>query len=517
MTGTHDLYFRAHTVPLDQQPQHELSGTGDPRAALRTWPQYALVLDCESRTDVSQELTFGFYRLLKLTGTVYVLEEEGAFFNDDLPKRERKVLEAYVQSAVPDHPPSLPPRFPLHSRADFVRKIFYRYARKGALIVGFNICYDLARLATKWTAGDENEWSLVLSEYPDGNENLNHPRVLIEPLDSKKAFIRFRAEWVPKDGKAKPTDINKAAFLDLRTLLWAEFHRSMSLKGACELKAFEKYHLPQKDDHTPTGQVTVAEIKYGRHDVRCTAALLNAAKQEFDLHPTSRRPDNVYSPASFVKSYFDEMGIVPPAEKFKVPDEILGLAMESYTGGRSEARFRHVELPVAPVDFTSEYPTVCVLMELMKVLTAKDLDFEDATADVQKLLETITLEKCFDRSLWPDLRFFALVKPNGDVLPVRTMYNGFTQNVGNNYLTDDKPIWVAGPDLINSAIQNDGNVPVVVRALRLVPHGRQPGLRPVRLRGAVRIDPRRESLPSPAPSLTLPSLLNMSLRFEATK
>jgi len=51
------------------------------------------------------------------------------------------------------------------------------------------------------------------------------------------------------------------------------------------------------------------------------------------------------------------------------------------------------------------------------------------------------------------------VKPHGAILPVRTMYNGFTHNVGNNYLTDDKPIWVAGPDLINSAIQNDGNVP----------------------------------------------------------
>ena len=266
--------------------------------------------------------------------------------------------------------------------ANVVSKVFYRYARKGALIVGFNICYDLARLATKWPPGDENEWSLVLSEYPDGNEKLTHPRVLIEPLDSKKAFIRFRAEWVPKKGKVKRTDIGKAGFLDLRTLLWAEFHKSMSLKSACELKAFEKYHLPQKDDHTPTGKVTVAEIKYGRQDVRCTAALLNAAKQEFDLHPTRRSPNNVYSPASFVKSYFDEMGIVPPAEKFKVPDEILGIAMESYTGGRSEARIRHVELPVAPVDFTSEYPTVCVLMELMKVLTARDLDFEDATSDV---------------------------------------------------------------------------------------------------------------------------------------
>jgi hypothetical protein len=88
MSGKHDLYFRAHTVPLDQ-PKDERSGTGDPRADLRRSPEFALVFDCESRIDVSQELTFGFYRLLKLEGTAYVLEEEGAFFNDDLPKRER--------------------------------------------------------------------------------------------------------------------------------------------------------------------------------------------------------------------------------------------------------------------------------------------------------------------------------------------------------------------------------------------------------------------------------------------
>jgi len=73
------------------------------------------------------------------------------------------------------------------------------------------------------------------------------------------------------------------------------------------------------------------------------------------------------------------------------------------------------------------------------------------------------------------------------------MYNGFTQNIGNNYLTSEKPIWVAGPDVVNSVIQT-GKVPRIVRAVKLVPHGIQSGLHPVQLRGAVTIDPHRDDL-----------------------
>ena len=90
----------------------------------------------------------------------------------------------------------------------------------------------------------------------------------------------------------------------------------------------------------PTGRVTLAEIENGRHNVRCIAALLNAAMHEFSLHPITRLPATVFSPASFVKGYFDAMGLLPPAEKFDVPNEILGYAMESFSAGRAETRCR---------------------------------------------------------------------------------------------------------------------------------------------------------------------------------
>ena len=316
---------------------------------------------------------------------------------------------------------------------------------------------------------------------------------MITPLDSKKAFIRFRQEWVPKDGKAVRTDIWKSKFLDLRTLIAAEFGKPLSLKAACELKVFEEFNLPQKGEFTPSGQVTVREIEEGRKNVRCMAALLNATMHEFDSHPITRPAATVFSTASFVKGYFDEMGLIPPSQKFDVPNEIMGYAMESFSAGRAEAKIRHVEVPVAPLDYLSEYSTVAALMDLMEILRAKKLTFEDATSEVQSLIESMSLHRCFKRRQWRDFRFFALVEPAGDVFPVRTMHSGFTQSVGNDHLTDKKPIWMAGPDVINSVLQTD-KVPRVLRAITVVTHGKQKGLKPVRLRGAVRIHPGHDDI-----------------------
>ncbi len=498
MSEAQDIFLRAHTVVLPKTPSDGAELSRKKRRAFRgmkksgKWANDVLVFDCESRIDTGQQLTFGFYRTLKLVGDRYELLEEGAFYDDALPEAERQILEAYTHTTDTEVR-TFPPRFPLHSRSEFVKEVLYKMARRGAMIVGFNLCFDLTRLARKWPEGKKNEWSLVLVEYPDGNESLLYPRVLIEPIDSKKSFISFRKEWIPEKGKVSPTKIGDARFLDLRTLLWALFNLPLSLKLACELDAFARCDLPKKIDHKPTGKVTPKEITYARQDVRCTAALLNAAKKEFDLHPISLSPDQAYSPASIAKSYLDAMNIKQPEQKFDVPFKVLGIAMESYMGGRSETRVRLEELPVVPVDFTSEYPTTCALLNLWEVITAERLSFEDATTEVRDLLRRTTLGSCFKPEQWNQFRFFALVKPDDDILPVRTMYNGKTMNIGNNYLTSTTSIWVAGPDLIASAIQT-GKSPHVVKAIRVVPEGKQRGMKAVNLRGMVEIDPYKDDL-----------------------
>jgi len=80
-----DIYLRSHTVVIDK-PKETRKGSHRPRATKEhpRWAKWAVVLDCETRTDVRQELTFGFYRVLQLVGDdgddgcTYELVEEGA-------------------------------------------------------------------------------------------------------------------------------------------------------------------------------------------------------------------------------------------------------------------------------------------------------------------------------------------------------------------------------------------------------------------------------------------------------
>ena len=96
---------------------------------------------------------------------------------------------------------------------------------------------------------------------------------------------------------------------------------------------------------------------------------------------------------------------------------------------------------------------------------------ENDTPKIRRFLARITLESCFNPETWGQCGFFALIKPDNDILPVRTVYDGVTQNIGNNYLKSDAPIWFAGPDLVASILQNSGKVPNILKAVRLVSHG----------------------------------------------
>jgi hypothetical protein len=274
----------------------------------------------------------------------------------------------------------------------------------------------------------------------------------------------------------------------LRTLLWALRNRSYSLKSACK-----ELGVPGKLDHKPTGRVDLEEIEYCRQDVSATTNILNAAKPEYDLHPIAPGPDRLFSPASVAKAYLEELNISHPDKKVGKADYEYGVFMQAYFGGRAECRIRNWEVPVCPVDFMSQYPTVNELLENWSLLTARNVTFPDATDEVRQFFSQITLDACFDRNIWSRFRFFALVRPDNDVLPVRTFYNGVTQNIGINYLSSKEPIWFAGPDIIASVLLT-GKVPHIQKAIRVVPHGKQAGLKTVSLRSMVEVDAAKDSL-----------------------
>jgi hypothetical protein len=471
---------RAHTVVYDNKRSQ--------RPAPAKWPEDVLVIDTETTVDTAQKLTFGVYRRCKLGPTGYQCAEEGLFYADDLDPAQRKVLECFVND--PQNSPRLdvkmfppPIRLNIYSRSDFIKRVFWRAIRKGAMVVGFNLPFDLSRLAVKSCPADNGGWSLVLSLRKNRKTGLiennpERPRIVIKSIDSKLAFIELTRPIHPEEWPGK------GRFLDLRTLGWALRNELYDLKGAC--KAFQ---VPGKLKHKPTGLVTTDEIRYCRQDVSATASLLNAMKKELDRHPIQLLPNRAYSPASVAKAYLDAMAIGRPKEKFHVTDKELGVAMQGYYGGRAECRIRKMPVPVVLTDFTSQYPMVNALLGNWEVLTAESVNFEDCTDEVRKMLSGARLlDDAFNPEFWKRLQFFALVLPEKDVLPVRTVYNGRTQNIGLNHLTCEEPIWFAGPDMVTSVLLG-GKAPHIVKAIRVVPHGRQSGLEATNLAGMVPVNP----------------------------
>jgi hypothetical protein len=483
----HDLYLRTHVVVTgegSEQPKHAAKRSRSPKL----WPDYALVWDTETMLDLEQTLNFGVWRFCQLEGTEYVAIQEGIFYRDGLSAKDIQTILVYKRKHLADHLADGDDRELLVlSRADFVEKVFWESIRAGALIVGFNLSFDISRIRTRWTTARKGGFSFVLSELNDTRvKNIHRPSIRISPLNG----VAEKIELTAVRRKDEQHRWRHAHFLDLHTLAFALTDQSYTLSGAIE--TFDSQ--PQKMAHEPTGLVTKEEIAYARQDVRATLGLLNALKREYELHPISLRPDHAYSPASIGKAYLRAMGIVEPMRKFKrISPKIHGIAMAAYYGGRTECRIRRWPVPVVPVDLTSEYPSVDALLGIWEVLTAARLTIKDATRDVWALLAKVTFDDFFQPTFWKQLNFYALVAPEGDILPVRSVYDdkSGTCNIGLNALHWKQPMWVAGPELIESLLTS-GRIPDIKEAFRIVPHGKQNGLNTIKLRGAVSVDPRKE-------------------------
>ena len=474
------IILRAHTEFATEHTRRRRKEKFEPK-----WPICALVFDSETRTDEKQCLTFGPYRIVLAdeNGMYSNVREEGFFYDpDELNSQELDELKNFSKRERAETARDVSDEIRVRTRKEFLKEVFFPLALNGAVIVGFNLPFDIARLAADVRKARRlnDDWSFVMLDKPFC------PRIIVTRKDGKIAFFRFSGVGRnPKTGKK--IRIARGRFLDVRTLAWALRNVTFSLRGLCEA-----LKIPGKLDHQPTGKVTRAEIKYARQDVRATVGALNVLRAEFDRYPIDLHPDHAFSPASIVKAYFKKMGLTQPSQKFHLTPSFQGIAAQTFYGGRAECRIRHTRLPVVHTDFKSEYPTVIARMGLWRFLAAKRLRIKPATREVRKLLESTNLDTTFDPEFWPQLTCFAQVQPHGDILPARTEYSSVSgeNNVGVNILTSEKPIWYALPDLIASKLET-GKTPKIISAFRVVPEGQQAELQPTTL-GETQFDPRTD-------------------------
>ena len=494
-----------------RQPRRRAPGDGPkpkPRARApepQRRPEAILVFDTETTIDAAQALLVGAYRYYRVdwrSDPTLACVEEGVFVPDDLDQASMRLVERYVDRASPATDAHRDARRSLRllSRTEFIREVFLAALDGKATVVGFNLPFDLARIAVGWgiaeMEGYEGGFSLVLDEYVDdvgvSRPDTAVPRQLVRSFDLRRARMRLGSVRPNSDPYAHVRGVG--SFLDLRMLAHALSGEPHSLESACA-----EFAVPYRKRDVALGQLSPQLLDYCREDVQATAALWEALAREFECWHLQRSPTRVYSGASLAKAIVWEARIPPIlARQPGFSETTLGYAMTAYFGGRSEVRVRCQPLPVTTLDFRSMHPTVAVLTGLSEFLTCAEVDVvkegRSAVAALPARLGSLTVDDCLEPTLWASLNTFVLVEPDGEVLPVRARYSPWGgYGIGVNPLWSEEPLWFTFADLVAAKLLT-GRAPRIRRAIRLVPRGRLERMRALRIRDARPIDPTREDV-----------------------
>ena len=490
------ILLRAYCEPSISEPR--------PRASRET-PKITLIFDTETTADETQQLRFGTFQLLEHGYP----PERGIFYG----KVEAAELDA-LRAEAPRHGCTL------HSVKDFIHQIFLPAAFKaGALVVGFNLPFDLSRLAI---ASDKARVVRAARTVEEMHDNApmktanrfmvggftftlspfdDQPHVRVKHQNSRSAFFSFAQPAHQEAARShrrrgqKPNP-QLGNFLDLRTLAAALTSKSHSLASlATFLGVAHKGEFQAFD-----GPIDPEFIDYAVNDTKVTRQCFEALMGRFAQHRLARtRAQDIHSEAGLGKAYLQEMGISPWRDVQKDFDPAtIGAIMSSYFGGRAEVHIRRTIVPAIYCDFASMYPTVCTLMGLWHFVIAQGIIEGDATASTQAFLDKVQLEDMQRPQTWKQLTTLVQVLPRADIFPVRARYapkalggrgSDDMPTIGANYLSADRPLWFTLADCVASKLLT-GRAPNVVRALSFKPKAIQEGLRAKRDSGQRRL-PRR--------------------------
>jgi len=427
-------------------------------------PNIRMTIDTETTTDRYLNLTLG--SCLVQTKTSAGLREEWYLFYGDITNDKRKIIEDYGKDY---NIIVMPVR-------EFVNKVFFPYSyRMRCEVVGFNLPFDLSRLAIDYgiARNTEDAFSLKLSE------DKRNPRIRIQSIDQKRSFISFLNPLRKK--RDKKFKAYRGYFVDLKTLTFALTDTQHTLDSACE-----SFNVNRKKHIEEHGKITQEYIDYNINDVKITAKLYESALQRYKMFNLQEEPNRLYSPASIGKAYLRKMGIRPFIEcNPDFPKEILGYAMSTYYGGRTEVRIRNIAIPVAYLDFTSMYPTVYSLLQLDKFLKANKINYlrdKESIDTVKAFLKSVKINDLQNKETWLKNEMHSIVKitPKEDILPIRMEYSKTAKNIGINYLTSEKGLWYTIQNVIASKILT-GKEPEIVDAITFIPEGTQNGLKDVKI------------------------------------
>jgi hypothetical protein len=447
-----------------------------------------LVFDTETTIDPSQRVRVLFYQL-RVRGQ---LDEEAAAYDPAvLSAPERATLHEYCAAR------GLPEPMTMDA---FRRDVFFERGYDcGAEIVGFNLPFDLSRIAigasparvTSYRRKMRGGFSLKMSD------DARRPHVQVKQLGARSALFEFTAEYRQRTSRPDRkrddyTPVHRGHFTDVRTLAAALTSRSHSLKSLTNALGV-KTQKTESDEHG--GPLSFEYLDYARSDVQATWECFEVLTAKYRSYGLGRGHWEVLSEASIGKATLSAMGVRSwLAQNPQPAPELMSKILGSYFGGRTEVRWRKTVRQVFHTDFTSMYPTVCTLQGLWRFIVAKDFKVRDTTGEIRELLAGITAAELADPQFWPRLTTLVCIAPEGDLLPVRACYaQEKNATIGLNYLTSKEPVWLTLADCIAAKILS-GKAPQILEALTFEPGSIQSGLQPIKLFGHHKIDPRTDDL-----------------------
>jgi hypothetical protein len=384
--------------------------------------------------------------------------------------------------------------------------------KAAGLVVGFNLPFDLSRLAIRHEAARVSRTPRTPEEIAagaplkDADRSMvggftfqlspfdDQPFLRIKHLNSRSAFFRFAKPAQQETARSQRrrgerVQFHRGNFLDVKTFaaaLTSKSHRLETLADYLGVKHKGKF----TDFARP---IDPEFIDYAVNDTETTRQCFDELVRRYQKHRLGMTaPQGVYSEAGLGKAYLKQMSVRPWREvQSNFDPATLGAIMSSYFGGRAEVHIRRAIVPTLYCDFASMYPTVCTLMGLWSFVIAQGMDEEDATAETQAFLADVQLNELQDPATWKRLTTLVQVLPEADIFPVRTRYatrlkeqtkSADMPTIGVNYLSADRPLWFTLADCVASKLLA-GKAPKVVRAIRFAPKPPQGGLRSLKIAG----------------------------------
>lgn len=479
------ILLRAFAVPAigeDAASPKHAKGKRPKRAVPTVEPaDLHLVFDTETTLDPAMRCRIGCYRIYREG----VLADERLFYNPrEAFHGDTAVLLAYAEKRRMAAPLTL----------DAFRRLLRKVYNAGGQIVGFNLPFDLSRIAIgsdtakppKWNRAMKGAHSLKLWE------SRFAPRIQVKHVNPRLALMQFTS---PNPGKSRSSDrrgeaipAERGTFIDVRTTAAAILSGGYSLESLCETLGTSTRKIGTAHHGLP---LTDAYLDYARSDVAATWECFAALRSRYAGFGLSRPLHKIKSEAGLGKAMLAEMGIAIQGESD--PSKIAR-ALHTYYGGRAEVHTRRQIVPVILSDFMSMYPTVFTLMGLWPFVIGKGVRERDATAQASALLASARIEDWQNQTQWRSLTTLVRVGCDSDLLPVRSYYQGEQHaSIGLNLLTAREPLWFTLADCLAAKFLS-GKIPEIVEAVAFDPGPPQTGLHPVELFGRLPIDPAKDDV-----------------------